>query len=552
MRNPLAILADRERVGVHLTILVFLATLALVVPAGLWDIRGPDEGRYTEVAKELLGRDNWFALTVMGMPYDQKPPLMFWMLAGAIKLSGGICSWALRMPSVLAAIGMLVMTYFLGRRFAGARAGFLSGFFLLTSISFLDDAPVVELNMVYGFFIVAAVVVWLMRMDEDRLSWPAWAVMWLSLGAAFLVKGPLAILIVLSALGGAAYARRTWQPFLATRALAGLVLVVVIIVGWLYMQSRAWGAQFVEEQVSSETVNRFLKGDHEESFFYYFPRMFSAVMGPWTCVLIVALMGVWHRRGTNPRWVAPLVGWMTVPFIILLLANGKRVPYLVPLLTPACVLSGIWAHENLAGCVSQRWFQKVLLTLLVVVGAALALAGVAFMVPETWIKNPDYDRWIDFDRFWPAAWFIASVMIAVLAWLFWKSERRWVEGFWALGLAILLVHTLDMVAVRPALDPGKSTRQFGQTIDRLLAERGESTLLSMPELAEPEFHVYGNYKLKYGKRRELDLTNPDLPSVLALKQKEIRTSETTALAAGYRKIIEMDVTKKPVVIYVRD
>lgn len=552
MRNPLASLAGLEKNSVHLMILLCLATLALVVPAGLWDIRGPDEGRYTEVAKELLGRNNWFALTVMGMPYDQKPPLMFWMLAGAIKLSGGICSWALRMPSVLAAIGMLVMTYFLGRKFEGPRAGFLSGFFLLTSISFLDDAPVVELNMVYGFFIVAAIVVWLMHLDHDRLSWPAWAVMWLSLGAAFMVKGPLAILIVLSAIGGAAIARRSWQPFRATRTPAGLLLVAGIIVGWLYMQSRAWGAQFVEDQVSSETVNRFLKGDHEESFFYYFPRMFSAVLGPWMFVLIAALMAAWHRRGTNPRWMAPLVCWMALPFVVLLLANGKRVPYLVPLLTPACVISGIWAHENLAGLISRRWFQRLLLGIFGIVAVALSLAGIAFLMPQVWLTDPEIQAWVDMDRFWPVAWFAASGLVAALGWFFWKSERRWVEGFWALGLAILIVHTLDMVTVRPALDPGKSTKAFGVTIDRLLAERGETTLLSMSELTEPEFHVYGHYNLQYGKRRELDFTNPGLPRVLALMQKEIKNSGPNAVAAGYEKIIEMDVTKKPIAIYVRD
>src|SRR5690606_5411580 len=96
-------------------------------------------------------------------------------------------------------------------------------------------------------------------------------------------------------------------------------------------------------------------------------------------------------------------------------------------------------------------------------------------------------------RFWPIAWFLASALVAVVVWWYRKSERRWIEGFWALGLLILTVHTMDMLTVRPALDPGKSTRNFGTIIDRLLAERGESTLLSMSELTEPEFHVYGHY-----------------------------------------------------------
>ena len=53
---------------------------------GLWDLWGPDEARYVQIAKELLPRRNWFLLTLHGQPYDEKPPLPFWMLAGMLKL----------------------------------------------------------------------------------------------------------------------------------------------------------------------------------------------------------------------------------------------------------------------------------------------------------------------------------------------------------------------------------------------------------------------------------------------------------------------------------
>jgi 4-amino-4-deoxy-L-arabinose transferase-like glycosyltransferase len=488
----------------------------------------------------------------MGMPYDQKPPLAFWMFAGAIKAAGSICSWALRMPSVLAGIGLLILTYLMGRKFAGAAAGYFSGLLLISSLSFLDDAPAVELNMIYGFFTAASLAVWLLNGSDERLSWPACAGMWLLLAAAFLVKGPLAILVVLSAIGATAAARRSRKPFTDTRAVMGMILVLAIIGLWLIGQSRAWGAQFVEKQVTSETVERFLKGDHAESFFYYFPRLFSAFLGPWAFLLIAALLCVWRNRGKNPAWVAPLVGWITLPFFVLLLANGKRVPYLVPLLAPACLFAGIWTEQKLAMAPMKPVYQRALLGALILAAFLLLAAGVAFIFPDAWMKDPQYHVWINFDRFWPWAWFVSAALVAGLAWCFWQSQQRWAEGIWALALVIIILHTADMVMVRPALDPGKSTRKFAMTVQKLLDERGEDTLLTLPEIAEPEFHVYGDYKLKWGTRRSLDLTKPDLPRVLVLKQEEIETSGPVAMAAGYKPVAELDVTKKSVVIYVRD
>ena len=59
----------------HLLMLYGACVVLWYWTCGLWDLWGADEGRYAQVAKELLGRKNWFFLTVHGEPYDQKPPL---------------------------------------------------------------------------------------------------------------------------------------------------------------------------------------------------------------------------------------------------------------------------------------------------------------------------------------------------------------------------------------------------------------------------------------------------------------------------------------------
>ena len=38
-----------------------------------------DAGKYATVSKEILHNGNFINLTVHGDPYDQKPPLLFWL-----------------------------------------------------------------------------------------------------------------------------------------------------------------------------------------------------------------------------------------------------------------------------------------------------------------------------------------------------------------------------------------------------------------------------------------------------------------------------------------
>ena len=176
-----------------LLVLLALGVVLWVCTCGLWDVRGPDEGRYTQVARELLQRHNWLVLTVQGHPYDQKPPLAFWFFALALKIAGGVNTWALRMPGVLAALGTIALTYGIALQRWGTRAAFFAGLFLLAAPAFIDDAPAVELNMLYAFFTIAALAVWLQFEfvnPDSRLPWARAALFWLCVAAAFFCERP--------------------------------------------------------------------------------------------------------------------------------------------------------------------------------------------------------------------------------------------------------------------------------------------------------------------------------------------------------------------------
>src|SRR5689334_9789776 len=126
-----ALLGDRRRPLRLLVCALFAAVLylpALGRPA-LWE---PDEGRYAEIAREMLlthdfvtPRDNW-------VRYFEKPPLVYWAEALSIKLLGP-SEFAVRLPAALTTVAEVTVTAALGEAMFGAAVGLAAAMVLALS-----------------------------------------------------------------------------------------------------------------------------------------------------------------------------------------------------------------------------------------------------------------------------------------------------------------------------------------------------------------------------------------------------------------------------------
>jgi len=88
---------------------------------------------YLEIAREMLHRHDYVTPYIDGVRFFDKPPLMYWMAAGSMKVFGEH-DWAARMPLALAMLGLLLAVYGLGRRLYGERGGFYGALVLGTAI----------------------------------------------------------------------------------------------------------------------------------------------------------------------------------------------------------------------------------------------------------------------------------------------------------------------------------------------------------------------------------------------------------------------------------
>jgi 4-amino-4-deoxy-L-arabinose transferase-like glycosyltransferase len=96
---------------------------------------------YIQVAREMLQRHDYVTPYINGIRFFDKPPLMYWMAAGSMRLFG-VHDWAARLPLALAVLALLFSVYALGVRLFAAispiaspdRGGFYAALALATSI----------------------------------------------------------------------------------------------------------------------------------------------------------------------------------------------------------------------------------------------------------------------------------------------------------------------------------------------------------------------------------------------------------------------------------
>ena len=119
---PPAAASHRPRWNPRSIALIVLAWLVLHVggllsSAGLLD---DVDSVYLEIAREMLVRHNFVTPFVDGIRFFDKPPLMYWLAAGSMRIFGQH-DWAGRLPLALLMLGLLLATYALALRlFASA------------------------------------------------------------------------------------------------------------------------------------------------------------------------------------------------------------------------------------------------------------------------------------------------------------------------------------------------------------------------------------------------------------------------------------------------
>src|SRR5436190_22243721 len=106
-------------------LLIGLLSILYFLMLGTRPLFVPDEGRYDEIAREMITTGNYITPHLNGIKYFEKPAHFYWLVSLSLKLFG-INMWAARLPGILLGIGGCLFTYVTSRKLYDRATGLLA------------------------------------------------------------------------------------------------------------------------------------------------------------------------------------------------------------------------------------------------------------------------------------------------------------------------------------------------------------------------------------------------------------------------------------------
>jgi 4-amino-4-deoxy-L-arabinose transferase-like glycosyltransferase len=356
----------------------------------LWS---PDEGRYAEVAREMIVSGDYVTPHLQGVKFFEKPPLFYWLQSAAIR-SFGLNEWALRLwPALFAVLGCLAV-YVGGRKFFDRRTGLIATAVLATSGLYYAMSHVANLDMVLSTLLTAALLAFLTgtRAPPGLRRRAALAAFFALMALAVLDKGLIGV--VLPALIIATWVALTgeWRVLKALHLPSGVSIFTAVAAPWHLLAARA-NPEFVYFYFVREHFQRFLYKNGPLDHPWTFVPVLLIGLFPWTVFLFqclrYSLRGPSRARGQNEAlFFLVWAGWV---FLFFSLSSSKVVPYILPMFPPLAILLGrylsaAWDSPGLPG-IRRGLLAFFCATLLI---GAFGLKG-----PQHYLER--YSNWPDLE-----------------------------------------------------------------------------------------------------------------------------------------------------------
>jgi len=348
-----AILAERRR-PLRLLVCATLAAI-LYLPAlgrpALWE---PDEGRYAEIAREMVlahdyvtPRDNW-------VRYFEKPPLVYWAEAFSIKLLGPN-ELAVRLPAALSSVAEVAVTAALGEAMFGAAVGLAAAMVLALSPLVFGFARFATLDPALALFVTAALgAFWAAARAPgfDSAAGRRWFLLSAALAAAgTLTKGPVAL--VLTGAVGLAWllAERRAREILRMPYLGATAIYAAIAAPWFVLAALR-NPEFPRFFFIHEHVERYLENAEHGWGPYFFVLVVIAGMWPWICFVPMGVRELMRARGGEDAAEASrrqpdargssafLLWWFGIILVFFSIPRAKLGSYILPAIPPLAIVAG--------------------------------------------------------------------------------------------------------------------------------------------------------------------------------------------------------------------
>jgi 4-amino-4-deoxy-L-arabinose transferase-like glycosyltransferase len=349
--------ADRPRRGA-LFALILLPGLLLYPWLG-FRLLEPDEGRYAEIPREMLGRGEWVVPTLQSEPYLDKPPLLYWLVNLSYRALG-VSDAAARLVPALAVHVCILASYLFGCRYLGHAAAWRGALLLSLMPGLVGVGRLLTLDGLLTLWTTLGLYAGFAHLRTGRHGWPCA----IACGLGVLTKGPVALILVLAPLAAwrhmfldAGERPRILQPLVKL-----LAVVAAINLPWYALISLRQPG-FLRYFFWQHNLERFFDPfDHVEPVWYFGPILLAGLM-PATLWLVPAARALVtadaaDRRSPELAFCLLAGGWCVLFFSL----SGCKLPtYILPAFPPlALAVGALVDRPRLFRPVVIGWFALTL------------------------------------------------------------------------------------------------------------------------------------------------------------------------------------------------
>jgi len=368
-------------------IALFVAALLIMylVPLGAHPLLEPDEGRYSEIPREMVESGNYVTPMLNYIKYFEKPAVLYWMNAASFHVFGQN-EFAARFPVAVCAILGAIVTALLGAFIFNRRSGLLAGMITGFSLLYFAVGTLNVTDMPVAFFMTLALAAFYAGHIRQNRRW--YLLFYAAMAAALLTKGLIGIVLPAGIIFWYIIFTRKWKLFLEALYIPGIILFFVLSVPWFYAVCKANSDFFYFFFIREHFLRYFTKmHDRYEPFWFFLP-LIPAGLIPWTGFLpaLFSKQSVVRspENGAAKDANIFLLTWFGLILLFFSLSDSKLVPYIVPCMPPLAILMGADIDRMLERKSWHGWPIGISLVFGVIFAIALYYFGLnnKYMMPS--------------------------------------------------------------------------------------------------------------------------------------------------------------------------
>jgi 4-amino-4-deoxy-L-arabinose transferase-like glycosyltransferase len=380
-----------------------------------------DEARFAQATKQMIESGDYVDIRFQNERRYKKPVGIYWLQAAVVNAAeaAGVPQarsriFLYRIPSLLGAVGAVVLTYWAALAFVSRRAAFLAGIMMASSILLGVEARLAKTDAMLLLTEVAAMGAmaraYLADRGEGRTRMhPLFnaAIFWGAIGGGILLKGPIIVLVVAFAALTVIAVDRSALWVVRLRPAVGALAALAVVMPWFVAIFLRSGSDFFVDAVGEDMFAKVASAQETHGMppgFYF--AAFWLTFYPGAMLAGLAAPAVWRAR--SEPGCKFLLSWILPFWLVLELVPTKLPHYVLPLYPALAILiAGVVDGHALS---RNRWLVRGPIWWFVISTAgALALIALQIAVGQ---------------RFgllvWPFA--AAAAIFSLFAWLLYRLD----------------------------------------------------------------------------------------------------------------------------------